>query len=1302
MAIVAFSAALCHARTLYVDTNGTGDYNSIQAAVNDSNSGDTIILLPGTYTGPGNRDIRVISYSGATINIQSTDPCNPSIVDSTVIDCQRLGRGFMFLKAEASVLAGFTIINAKSPAPATSSALSGSAVSAIDSNLIIMNCIIKNSSGTASPFYGSNFMAIYDNNSYIRLEGCTIADNNAAGIYGQNSKADIINCSINNNTTGISFIGTGLYPGNPPIKNTVTVTDSLISQNNRAISCSQTKLTIQNSTITDNNTSSSVKGTAGITASYSNVFIKDCIISRNKSLYYISSTEPDAGGVNVGYSTLDINYCVISDNRANYTGGGITNYQGSAIIRNCQIINNTAGGYGKGGGIFTYYPKQLIIESCNIKNNKVNFHPEIAYNQYGGGICYYDGNVPVSIKKCSIVGNKAGEGGGIFAPYGSSASMDVNNCLIINNEAPYGGAVSAHCPSNFVNCTFFGNKSQTFSAGASGYNCILWDEVLGSSSSIYTFVYTDSRSILALGYPFLRNISVDPMFTFENDCHLLPGSPCIDAGTNAAPAGFEPFELSLLDYDGNPRVIDGDSDSNAVVDMGAFEFNSEISRLAISDSQFNFWCAKDGPKPQGHVLKIRNTTGGSINWEIMENCPWLSVSANQGTSTGVPSEVIISIDANQLDIGNYQADMLVSSTNASGSPQSVHITLQVGRLLSVPLSFYTIQSAVDEANNGDWVVVADGIYTGTGNRDIDFKGKAITVCSQNGSKNCIIDCNVNYSYHRGFIFKKGEKSDSVLDGFTIKDGLMERGGAIEVNGTPTIKNCIFYKNMALSKGGAIYVLGPPLYSWRSVLIENCSFIENSIRQAGSGGAIDSYSPLELKDCNFIKNSSGTNSYYGSFGGAVGVTGGSIKNCNFIENSSKIAGAISFYGSLNITDSAFIGNYASDSGAAIDGSGDVAFPIISNSIFAGNRCKQGVLNLFNTHSARILNCTFNGNISLSNYGILYLREYSIVKNCILSDYGKEIYGNPKVSFNDIKGGFAGNGNIDVDPCFIKNGYWADANDSNIILEPNNLKAVWVNGDYHLRLDSPCIDAGESNCVLVPFDFDGKPRIVDLSGNPKPLVDMGAYETQNTPPVANAGPDQIAYAWIDGFADVTLNGTGSSDEDGDALTYLWKWSIDGNDCNTNGVSPAIELPVGIHTIELIVNDGMADSQSSFVEVNVIPPIQGTLTIIPRILNNRLEQKNILAMLRLPVGINRSQIGINTPVMLYPGEIQSVRKFILGFSPVSIFTAFSTNELFNEITGIRPVQLYVVGQLKSGQYFYGADTIRIINPGRPKPKL
>ena len=77
----------------------------------------------------------------------------------------------------------------------------------------------------------------------------------------------------------------------------------------------------------------------------------------------------------------------------------------------------------------------------------------------------------------------------------------------------------------------------------------------------------------------------------------------------------------------------------------------------------------------------------------------------------------------------------------------------------VPDEYATIQDAIDAAVDGDVVIVAPATYTGDGNRDIDFYGKAITVRSENGPANCIIDCQ---SSGRGFYFRN-EDENSIVD-----------------------------------------------------------------------------------------------------------------------------------------------------------------------------------------------------------------------------------------------------------------------------------------------------------------------------------------------------------------------------------------------------------------------------------------------------------------------------------------------------------------------------------------------------------
>ena len=60
--------------------------------------------------------------------------------------------------------------------------------------------------------------------------------------------------------------------------------------------------------------------------------------------------------------------------------------------------------------------------------------------------------------------------------------------------------------------------------------------------------------------------------------------------------------------------------------------------------------------------------------------------------------------------------------------------------IKVPQDYPKIQTAINFAEDGDVIVVSDGVWKGAGNKNIDFLGLAITVRSKNGPENCIIDC----------------------------------------------------------------------------------------------------------------------------------------------------------------------------------------------------------------------------------------------------------------------------------------------------------------------------------------------------------------------------------------------------------------------------------------------------------------------------------------------------------------------------------------------------------------------------------
>lgn len=265
----------------------------------------------------------------------------------------------------------------------------------------------------------------------------------------------------------------------------------------------------------------------GIYGNGTHAAIEKCII-RNNTAYY-------GGGLYACYG--EILDCTINNNVVYRNGAGLYACGGSII--NCFIQSNKAGISGLicyGGGL---YGCDGTIKNCTISNNTVD--------AYGGGICHCD----ASIISCIISNNTAGHhGGGLYSCDGA-----ITNCTISNNTSDdYGGGIDS-CDGQISNCILWENK-----AGVS------YDQLLSSSRVSYSCIqnWTGGGE---------GNISSDPQFADVSsadpanwDLHLTAGSGCIDAGTNSPIGG-----LPETDLDGNPRIVDGDGNGSAVVDMGAYE-----------------------------------------------------------------------------------------------------------------------------------------------------------------------------------------------------------------------------------------------------------------------------------------------------------------------------------------------------------------------------------------------------------------------------------------------------------------------------------------------------------------------------------------------------------------------------------------------------------------------------------------------------------------------------------------------------------------------------------------------------------
>jgi hypothetical protein len=245
-------------------------------------------------------------------------------------------------------------------------------------------------------------------------------------------------------------------------------------------------------------------------------------------------------------------------------------------------------------------------------------------------------------------------------------------------------------------------------------------------------------------------------------------------------------------------------------------------------------------------------------------------------------------------------------------------------------AYPTIQEAISASVDGDVIELADGTYTGTGNRDVYFFGKAVTVRSESGNPvSCIIDCQGAVGdYHRAFNFLNNEQSQSVLQNLTITGGYMyDRSGAVAMeDASPTLTGCIFLNNSSAGRGGAIicYDSSPTLNS--------CIFRGNT---GDFGGAMMCSNPSTpfLTGCIFEDNTADVAGAFGSSSSCTPI----LENCLFINNVANGFGGAMYFGNArpNITNCTFVGNTAGYFASCIGGSFPALPATINNSIFAFN-------------------------------------------------------------------------------------------------------------------------------------------------------------------------------------------------------------------------------------------------------------------------------------------------------------------------------------------------------------------------------
>jgi hypothetical protein len=330
-----------------------------------------------------------------------------------------------------------------------------------------------------------------------------------------------------------------------------------------------------------------------------------------------NKTGEDGGGYFVSsYSNSEVTNNEFSLNQAGKSGGGAYSNGNSNNLMDNRFVENKAGG--SGGGLYCLHK---VEGNCNITRNEFSlnqaggsggganlssggslvtanrFHNNRAGGSGGGLIAY--GEFGVWVNSNIFIGNRAESGGGGSYVESQHDSVRFYNNVLGNNWAgQQGGGVYLSVPSSdLINNTLTNNESGTEGGGAYVYdysdgstfsNNIIWknkasaggndlyannsyrvslfNNNLGQNANFETANSPDLVIIDTTDYSQGDNIKSNPLLT--DDFHLQYGSPAIDAGDNTAVQGRRPIDM---DFEGDPRVINGNSGGEPIVDIGADE-----------------------------------------------------------------------------------------------------------------------------------------------------------------------------------------------------------------------------------------------------------------------------------------------------------------------------------------------------------------------------------------------------------------------------------------------------------------------------------------------------------------------------------------------------------------------------------------------------------------------------------------------------------------------------------------------------------------------------------------------------------
>ncbi len=549
-------------------------------------------------------------------------------------------------------------------------------------------------------------------------------------------------------------------------------------------------------------------------------------------------------------------------------GGGMVNaYDSNPTIRNCIFNGNSAV---SGGGMVNGYNSNPTITNCTFSNNIADAN--------GGGMFNYDNSSP-TVTNCIFYFNDADYGGGM-SNVGSSPT--VTNCSFSENMSFSGGGMSNVGSSPTVtNCSFSENMSfsgdgmsNESDSNPTVTNCIFWNGIFTMGQ-----IVTDGMDPLNVSYSDVQdgsgftgpnNIDADPLFlnAVSGDLRLGSSSPCVDTGDNSA-------VIVSTDLAGNPRVVDGDQNGTATVDMGAYELQLPRIHNITQDIWYPYYITIQTAIIQANSGDEIEVLPGTYNEAIS-----FIGKAVRLYSSGGPDVTIIDAIA-----GAYH---VVQCTNGEGPDTILEGFTITGGNAS---GSYPDDCGGGMYNDSSSPTVINCIFAGN---SAAYAGGGM-YCTNSSST--VVNCTFTGNSTRyGGGMRNYDGSSPTVTNCTFSDNraISSGGGGgggmeNEADSNPTIANCTFTDNVAGSYGG-----GMSNYGDCNPTVVNCTFAGNSAVDIGGGMSNQYWSNPMVTNCTFTGNM--VTDFSGSGGGMSNYDdcNPTVVNCTFSGNSAADGGGMDNY------------------------------------------------------------------------------------------------------------------------------------------------------------------------------------------------------------------------------------------------------------------------------------------------------------------------------------------------------------------------------------------------------------------------